>query len=159
MKLKFGIIVGAALAVSLAVPAAPVLSQSGGDAIKARKALMKDNSRAFRAIAAYVKKGKGSPADVNAQARTLAAAAAKIPGLFPKGTSLSDGAGKTRAKPAIWSDRAKFDASAANFGKLAMNLSAAAQSGDKKAIAAAFGSVGKGACGACHRAYRGPKQK
>lgn len=134
-------------------------AQSAADVIKERKTLMRNNSGNVKAIGAYLKKGQGSAADVGVWARRIAANAARIPDLFTKGSSAADGVGKTRAKPVIWMDRAKFEANAANLSKLAWNLSAAALTGDKKKIGAAMGNLGKNACGACHRAFRAPRKR
>jgi len=78
--------------------------------------------------------------------------------LFPKGTSLNDDAGKTRAKPDIWRNWSGFKARAATLKAEATKLSQAAKSGDKTAIATAFGSLGKNGCGGCHRQFRGPRK-
>lgn len=159
-----GVSIGRAVAVglvlgSMAVAGAGVASaQSAGEAIKQRQALMKANGKAFGVFVGFVKKGKGSAADVEKQARGIAARLADLPDLFPKGSSLADGAGKTRAKPEIWQQWAAFEADAAKTSKLAWDLSLAAVSGDKQAIGAAFDKLGKDGCTGCHRAFRGPKQ-
>ena len=128
------------------------------DSIKQRLALMKDNGAAFKTIIGYMKKNMGTTAQVASAARRIASNAARYPDMFPRGTSMNDGAGKTRAKPEIWSQWAKFEAAGANLSKLAWDLSAAAGTGDKKAMGAAMGAMGKNGCGGCHKAFRGPKQ-
>ena len=62
--MKHGIL--AALAVAILVAGAPqiVLAQSAGDVIKARQALMQNNNKTWKIIRAFVKKDKGSTADM-----------------------------------------------------------------------------------------------
>ena len=79
--------------------------------------------------------------------------------LFPKGTSLKDMPGKTRAKPEIWTKMAAFDQAANIFAVYATRVADAAGSGDRKAIGAAMGQLGKRGCGGCHSDFRGPKPK
>jgi cytochrome c556 len=61
--------------------------------------------------------------------------------------------GDTRAKPEIWSERAKFDAAASKMQDEMVKLNAAAKTGDPAALKAAAGSVGQ-ACKGCHDNYR-----
>ena len=138
------------------------------DPIQERKGLMRDNGGNMKAIGAYLKTDKGSTADVASRARKIADNAKKIKGLFPEGTSLKDRPGQTRAKPAIWAkraihnqaeDMAAFNQAADIMGVYAMKLADAADSGDKKAIGAAMGQLGKRGCGGCHSDFRGPKPK
>ena len=117
--------------------------------IKYRRNVMKAQGAHITNIAA-VAKGEVSFADnVPADARALAALIKLVPGLFPDGTDSGD----TRALPAIWSDRAKFDAAAKTAGEAALALAAAAESGDMTAITDALGKLGK-ACGDCHKPFR-----
>ncbi len=157
-RMKLGIM--AALAAAILVAGAPqiVLAQSAGDVIKERRALMKNNSKTNKIVGAFVKKGKGSAADVAAAGRRLASNAGKITALFVKGTSLKDGVGETRAKPAIWVNRAAFEAAAGKLKAAGENLARVAATGDKAAIKVAAGGIGK-ACGSCHKQFRGPKPK
>ena len=138
------------------------------DPIKARQNLMRDNNSNVKAIGAFLKTGKGSTADVASRARKIAGNAEKISGLFPAGTSLKDKPGQTRAKPSIWAKRAihnqaeekaAFNNAANIMSVYALRLADAADSGDKKAIGAAMGQLGKSGCGGCHKFFRGPKPK
>ena len=93
-----------------------------------------------------------SGADVKTQAfaaRSLAAWAKAVPGMFPAG---SEGGG---ALPTVWSDRAGFEARAAGYAAAAGKLADAAKAGDVAAFAAAFGEV-RTACSACHDSYKKP---
>ncbi len=134
------------------------MAQSPGKVIKERRALMKSNSKSFKVIKAFVKKGTGSAGDVQKAAVTVAWNAAQIPGLFVKGTSLKDGVGQTRAKPAIWVKWSDFEAAAGKLKKASANLARVAAGGNAGAIKAAAGAIGK-SCGGCHKPFRGPKPK
>ena len=68
---------------------------------------------------------------------------------FPEGTA----EGKTKAKPEIWQDRAKFDAALEDTIGKAEALAVAAGGGDMAAVGAALGALGK-SCGACHKSFR-----
>ena len=138
------------------------------DPIKARQSLMKSNIGNLKAIGAYLKTGKGSAADVAARARAISDGAKQMAGLFPAGTSSKDKPGETRAKPGIWAkkgihnqaeDMAAFKQAASMMSVYAMRLADAAGSGDKKAIGAAMGQLGKKGCAGCHKDFRGPKPK
>lgn len=63
--------------------------------------------------------------------------------------------GNTRAKPEIWTERAKFDAAAQKMQDEVSKLVAAAKTGDQAQIRTAAGAVG-GACKACHDSYQKP---
>ena len=63
--------------------------------------------------------------------------------------------GNTRAKPEIWTERAKFDAAALKVQEEVGKLSAAAKSGNIDQIKSAAGGVGQ-ACKACHDSYQKP---
>lgn len=158
-RMMQAVCVGLAIAFVAAAAPAPATAQSAADSIKSRKALMRSNNGHFKAIAAYVKKGQGTATEAAEHGRAIAANAAKITALFPKGTSRADGVGKTRASPAIWKERKKFEATAASLRAAAIKLVAAAESGDKKKIGAAFAGVNKAGCGACHQAFRMARKK
>ena len=65
---------------------------------------------------------------------------------FGEGT---DKGANTRAKPVVWTERAKFDAASKKMQDEVAKLNAAAKTGNADAIKAAAGAVG-GACKACH---------
>jgi cytochrome c556 len=100
-----------------------------------------------------MKKGIDAGADVKpfaAQATEIADFAKKIPMLFPPGTETG---GETHALPAIWANKADFDAKAGDLATEATKLSTVAATGDKAAFEAQWKATG-GTCGACHRTYR-----
>lgn len=147
------------LAVVVLVAALAIWQFTGGNAVDtsvigARQAGMKDLGKQMGIINGFVEKGEGDVAAVAAAAKVIAGAAEAIPGLFPAGTGMEDGVDKNGAKPEIWSNMDGFKAAAAKLGELAAAVDAAAATGDKAAIAAAFGALGKDGCGGCHSVFR-----
>ncbi|MBL8313604.1 MAG: cytochrome c [Rubrivivax sp.] len=67
---------------------------------------------------------------------------------FTEGTT----AANSKAKPEIWTERAKFDAGAQRMQEAIVKLNEAAKSANLDQIKAAFGPVGQ-ACKSCHDAY------
>jgi cytochrome c556 len=63
---------------------------------------------------------------------------------------------KSRALPAVYSDKAKFDAGASALENEVSKLVAVSRSGDEAAVKAQIGAVSK-ACGACHDNFRTKK--
>lgn len=70
--------------------------------------------------------------------------------MFPSGTEHGH---KTRALPAIWSNRAGFDKASEKLADEAAKLSQIAKSGDQAAFAAQVQVLGD-ACDACHKEFR-----
>ena len=65
--------------------------------------------------------------------------------------------GKSRAKPEIWSQPAKFQADKDAFLKSVSELNQVAHNGDLAAIKKSYGTVAQ-SCKACHDAFRGPEK-
>ncbi|MDA0653439.1 MAG: cytochrome c [Proteobacteria bacterium] len=89
----------------------------------------------------------------------MASLAKRLPGMFPKGTSLTDMPGKAYAKPEIWTQNNKFRGAANNLASWSKDLEKAAATGDKAKIAAAMRGFGKETCGNCHKTFRMKKPK
>jgi cytochrome c556 len=149
-------VIGGFLVLALGIGAVGVVTAADDPAatIAARRDLMKNQGKQMGIINDFVQNHKGSAADVAAAAKNLEASAAKIPELFPKGTSLDDFPGKTGAKPVIWEKWDDFKKAAAYLGSEAKDLAEAAEGGDAAKIAEHFGEVGKDGCGACHTTFR-----
>ena len=77
--------------------------------------------------------------------------------LTPNGFMVEGATKKSRAKDAIWEDKADFDAKVAEFQTASAALVEAAKSGDADKAKAAFGGVGK-TCKGCHQPYRSKKK-
>lgn len=84
---------------------------------------------------------------------TLAKWAAALPSMFPAGTG-PDAIGEgTRAKAEIWTDRAGFEAKAADYVAATARLRDAVAAGDA-ALAQTEWTAVRTSCGSCHDAYR-----
>jgi cytochrome c556 len=152
---KVALAVAGSLVVSTAVMAqgAPQQTpeQQAAAAVKARKAVFDVISMANGPIGALARPNAPAPdaAAVTKAAQRLQALAPMISEAFARDTH--GVTGDTKARDAIWTNKADFDAKAAELGKAAAALEAAAKSGgDIKAVA---GNVGK-TCGGCHDQYR-----
>jgi cytochrome c556 len=122
--------------------------------IKERQDLMKGQGKEAKVIADFLESGTGTTEDVAKNAAAIKQSSSKIVELFPAGTGINDGVGKTGAKPEIWQDPDGFKAAADKLGELAGAVEEAAAGGDKEKIAAAFGALGKEGCGGCHTRFR-----
>ena len=154
-----GFVGAVAVAAMLLVPADSLVAASGEEAIKERKALMKNISKNWKPIKAYAK-GKGTPADVAKHAAVMNADSKKILALFPKGTGRGDFPDKvTRALPAIWNDWSGFEKVTNVMIEETAKLERVAKAGNKEAIVQQIGLTGKLGCGGCHKPFRGAKVK
>jgi cytochrome c556 len=153
VKTRFIVTMGIAALVAAGLTL-QVVAQDAAEAVKKRQEFMKEMGGDAKAINEFLEKDMGTAEDVKAKAADIKAEAAEIPSLFPAGTSLDDGVGKTGAKPEIWAKPDEFKAAAENMGMLAGKLEEAAASGDKQQIADAFGALGKNGCGGCHQTFR-----
>jgi cytochrome c556 len=133
-----------------------VRAQDPAAAIDARQAVMKAQGKAMAAIKAFID-DKGDLTAAQAAGADLLVQIAKIPDIFPKGTGMAEFPGKSYVKPAVWTEWDKFLEIQKTALAKAQALSAALKGGDKAAITAAFGDLGKNGCGACHEPYREKK--
>ena len=118
--------------------------------IRERHELMEGIGKNAKVIGEAVKSGKFEP--VAAAAEKIRASAAKIPGLFPKGSSDP----KSRAKPEIWTQWDKFENTSKDLEAKAGSLATTAKaSGDVPAAAQAM----FGTCKSCHDDFRKPEKK
>jgi cytochrome c556 len=136
------------LVVAAVLVAGAVAAQT--DPITTRKALMKANGDQAK-IGAAMAKGE-MPFDAQkakVMFATFVDAANKMPNLFPDNSKTG---GETAAAPKIWENMADLKA---RFAKLGADAKAAQGSvTDLATFKAAFGSIGKQDCGACHELYR-----
>ncbi len=99
-NLAVGALVLGAVAVT-AGASGPAMAAEGKAAIEMRIKFMKhDILGPYKVLKNYAKKDMGTSANVATQAAKLSAAAMKIPGLFPKGTSRGDFDAKTTPRAA-----------------------------------------------------------
>jgi cytochrome c556 len=149
------LIVLALIAITAVIVIVVVMNNPSGanSIVTERRDTMKGMGAKMKDINGFVEQG-GDAASVATSAQEIQATSAKIPDLFPQGTSLNDNVGETGAKPEIWANFDAFKAAAAKMGELAGALAMAAQGSDKQAIADAFGALGKDGCGGCHSQFR-----
>lgn len=139
----------AATVPALAVMGAPPSPQS---AIPARQAGFKKMGAAFKALNEQLKTDAPAKPVMAAAAATVAATAREQARLFPAGSGPAAGV-KTDALPAIWSDRATFDAQMARLLTESGKLVTVTNGGDATAIRAQVKATGA-TCAACHRQFR-----
>jgi cytochrome c556 len=132
-----------------------VAQMSGEQVVKERSDLMKGISENNKILVAAVKSGEIDAKAAKA-AEEISASAKKIPALFPAGTG--DDKLRTRAKPAIWQEQAKFLGYAKDAETNFAAMAKAATAGDKSGAEAAFTKASE-ACSACHKEFRGPALK
>jgi cytochrome c556 len=84
--------------------------------------------------------------------RALSTWAHAVPGMFPEGSGPEAGV-RTNAKPEIWTDRAGFEAKAADYAAAADRLAELAQGEDAAAFSAQW-TVVRASCQSCHDGYK-----
>jgi len=146
---KVGLVAAAALAIAVAFTAVSTTDVSA-DNHADRNAAMKSLGGALKALGAAV--AGGDAAEAQKIAAKVSATAAEIPDLFKDGKP-----GANRAKAEIWTNFGDFTAKANALKVAADGVAADAAAGklgsDPKAVVGKIGAT----CGACHKAYRGPK--
>ena len=141
----------AATAAFFSLPAAAQFAKPE-DAIKYRQSVMFIQGQTLGRIFAMANGRVPFDAKVVADSANVLDTIDKLPfAAFIDGTDK----GNTRAKPEIWTERAKFDAAAQKMQDEVSKLVAAAKTGNQDQVRAAAGAVG-GACKACHDAYQKP---
>jgi len=120
------------------------------DVIEKRQQLMKAQSADAKAIKAAVE--SKDYATIETKAKDLMGTSAKIPELFPKGSTK----GKTKAKAEIWDNMDDFTKKAKALKSAASGLAAAAKAKDQSAVEAKVKEV-SGACSSCHKSFRAEK--
>ena len=120
-----------------------------GDVIARRRAGLKTMGQHMEAMKA-VADARGDARAVVPRIDEMIVFYRGMPALFPAGS----GTGDTKALPAIWTDRAGFEAANTRLlGQLEV-LKTAAASGDGAAFATAYQVTGPQFCGGCHRTFR-----
>jgi cytochrome c556 len=147
------VLAGALLASGYAVYAKPAprpTAPTGKELVTARQAGM--DMAAATLILLKNASANGAPLKTLAfPASGLAKFAGVAPALFSDNTK----GVASRAKPNVWTDRAGFEAKAADFANATKALAAAAAAEDKAAFDAALASTGM-SCKGCHDTYQVP---
>lgn len=139
----------AAAAVTLAVPAQAQFAKPE-DAVKYRKAALTVMAAHFGRVAAMANGRMPFDAGAAASNAAVAESMSKLPWAgFVDGSDKGD----TKAKPEIWSDKAKFMAASEKMQGEMTKLATVAKGGNIDAIKAQVGATG-GTCKACHDDFR-----
>lgn len=120
--------------------------------VKARQASFLMSAALVGQIKAAIDRGD-DPKSVAFPARSLARWSAALPAMFPPGSNTAG----TEALPAVWSDRAGFEAKAAAYNQAATRLAELAGASDRDGFRTQFAAM-LGTCKACHDTYRKPQE-
>lgn len=140
----------ACAAMLAAIPASAQFNKPD-DAIKYRQSALFVMQQNFSRVAAMATGKAPFDAKVAADSAAVAEFTSKLPWVaFGEGT---DKGRESRAKPEIWSDKAKFNEYADKLQMEMAKLNAAAKTGSLDNIKATMAGVG-GTCKTCHDAFR-----
>ena len=149
MKTRASLILALAVA-GVSVPAFAQFAKAE-DAIKYRQSAMFVMQQNFSRVAAMASGKAPFDAKVAADSAAVAEFTAKLPWVgYGEGT---DKGRDNKAKPEIWSDKAKFNEYAEKMQIEMAKLNGAAKTGSLDTIKSAVGGVG-GTCKTCHDAFR-----
>ncbi len=152
---KFTPIAAVAALVAIGVTVVTAYAQTPLEIVVHREGEMKKLGGHMKGIAGFLKNDEGTAGDVARRAGEIGKIAAKIPSMFPDGTEMNGAAdSKYKARPELWLDQENFEKAAALLESESKALAAAANGGDKVAIADAFTAMGKKGCGGCHKDFR-----
>lgn len=140
------------IAVVLALSGGGAMAATIGETIATRQAGFKQMGAAFKGLNDELKAGTPDKAKLAGFAKTMNTQARLVPTWFPKGSGAESGV-KTKAKPGVWTEPAKFATLAKNLQTETGKLQTVAASGDLDALRAQVRATG-GSCKACHDAYR-----
>lgn len=125
------------------------VAQAQSDIVKERHENRKALSAAGREIRKLMQDSSSDLNEIANQANKMAELDKAFATMFPPG---SDKDPNSLAAPAIWSDRAGFDAINQRAIDAALKLAALAKEGKRDALSDQYRELGK-TCGDCHRAY------
>ncbi len=121
--------------------------------VSGRQAAFKLSLASFLGLKAAITRGD-DPKTMILPASALAAWGRALPGMFPADVESP----LSKGLPTISSDRAGFDARAADMAAAAAQLATLAKAGDAAALSAQW-DVLKGSCSACHDKYRAEEKR
>ena len=144
-------LLAAATAIAALGASFDALAQTKPDVlVKQRQAAMTLQAKYLGPIGAMLKGAAPYNADVVAINATFLENLARMPW---DGFDASTKGEKTKAKPEVFSDAAKFKADAEQLEQATAKLGAVARAKDEAGVRASFGAVAK-ACGNCHDSFR-----
>lgn len=126
-------------------------SPSAAETVAARKAAFNLSAAVAGGLNAQAHAPTPDSRQLSSGAQALSRWAHALPGLFPAGTSATDMPGETTASPAIWANRADFEAKAAAYAAAADRLGELSE--DTEAFKAQLVVVSD-SCKSCHQPYR-----
>ena len=145
------IITAAAIGLACMVGAAGAQAPRAEDVIKGRQGAMMLSGVAMASIKGAIDAGQPL-ASQRFSTRSLARWAHAVPGMFPAGSGPEAGV-QSNARAEIWSDRAGFEARAADYAAAADRLAELAAGDDAAAFAEQWTAV-RATCQACHDGYK-----
>ncbi len=149
-------LVAGILAVTAGVAIVAEAQTNVAQTVQARKDLMRGNGRSLASIQPMLRNEQPWNAQTAAAAMTAVRDGARtIPSLFPPGSGAQAGI-ETRALPAIWDQRAAFEAQATAIATAADQLVTLAQANNEAGFRAGMGAVTQ-VCGSCHTTFRAPQ--
>jgi cytochrome c556 len=155
MRRTIGVVAAFATASALVFAAVPALTADlGASVLKARQDVMKEHGADMKAINEALEAATFDAAAVQQAAARLEDRVQNLHYLFAPGTGMADNIGKSSAKAEIWGQWDKFIEASDVMEDEAAELVQVAATGDKDAIMAAFGELGKNGCGGCHSPFR-----
>jgi cytochrome c556 len=144
-------LLAAAAAIAALGASLDALAQAKPDVlVKQRQAVMTLQGKYLGPIGAMMKGARPYDADVVAVYATFLENLSRMPW---DGFDASTKGEKSKAKPEVFSDAAKFKAASDLLETEVAKLGAAARAKNEAGVRAAFGGVAK-ACGSCHDAFR-----
>lgn len=149
MKKSF-LATGVALALGVGIAASAVAQVKPDVLVKQRQAAMTLQGKYLGPIGAMMKGAVPYNADVVALNATFLENLSRMPW---DGFQPSTSGEKSKAKPEIYKDMAKFKAAWETLEAETSKLGAVARAKDEAGVRATFGGVAK-ACGSCHDAFR-----
>lgn len=144
-------IVVAVLVGGLCVAGAANAQGNFADIINGRQGGMMLSGATMGSIKAAIDAGQ-APSTQRFATRALSRWAHAVPGMFPEGSGPETGI-RTNAKPEIWTDRAGFEAKAADYAAAADRLAELAGGEDAAAFSAQW-TVVRASCQSCHDGYK-----
>lgn len=120
--------------------------------IDERQANFKALGKSFKAIRTQLEGDSPDMAAITAAATDMNAAALKVEGYFPEGTSVDDGF-ETEALASIWEKPEEFAEAHQRLTSATAEMITIAESGDAAAVGDQVGAIG-GSCKNCHDNFR-----
>ena len=141
----------AVLALALSLTAQAASAQNAAAVVKERQEIMKTLFPNFYRGFSQVARGESTDvAAIPAKAQEAVAAVQKFAMLFPTGSG-REVVPETRSTPAVWSEKAAFDAAIAKLVAETQKLGVVAKTGGVDAVKTQWTAVSE-ACGGCHGA-------